>query len=440
MGRLFAPVDIASLALFRILFGAAMVQEAVRYAMMGWISEYYIDPKFYFTYYGFQWVKPWAGNGMYVHFAVMGLAALGVMLGAWYRLCAIVLFITFTHVFLLEQAHYLNHFYLICLLAFLMIFIPAHRALSVDAWRRPSLRSNDAPAWCLWLLLAQISIVYFYAGIAKLNADWLHGEPMRTWLGERTHIPLIGQFFDKEWVILLFNHGGLAFDLFIVFLLLWKRTRIFGFVWAIAFHLLNFVLFNIGIFPWLMIAATLLYFRPDWPRLVFKWRRSGTVSKWHEARWPRAVTAALAVYLGIQLLVPLRHFLHRGSVHWTEEGHRFSWHMKLRDKNGTARFYVTDPVRGNTWEVHPRLYLTARQTSKMSVRPDMILQFAHYIARDQARRRRISHALEVRARVMASLHGRPPQLLIDPKVNLAAQKRSLRSADWILPLGEPQAP
>src|SRR5688572_19853112 len=99
IGRLFAPVDIASLAVFRVLFGAAMVQEAVRYAMMGWISEYYIDPKFYFTYYGFEWVKPWAGKGMYLHFGVMGLAALGVMLGAWYRICAMVLFITFTHVF-----------------------------------------------------------------------------------------------------------------------------------------------------------------------------------------------------------------------------------------------------------------------------------------------------------------------------------------------------
>jgi vitamin K-dependent gamma-carboxylase len=439
IGRLFAPVDIASLAVFRILFGAAMVQEAVRYAMMGWISEYYINPKFCFTYYGFSWVKPWAGNGMYVHFAVMALAALGVLLGAWYRFCAVTLFVTFTYVFLLDQAHYLNHFYLICLLAFMMIVIPAHRALSVDSWRRPSLRSNDAPAWCLWLLLAQVSIVYFYAGIAKLNADWLHGEPMRTWLGDRTHIPLIGQFFEREWMILLFNYGGLAFDLFIVPLLLCKPTRIFGFCWAITFHLLNFVLFNIGIFPWLMIAATLLYFRPDWPRLVFKWSRSGTVSKWPEPRWPGVVVSALAVYLGLQVLVPLRHLLYRGNVHWTEEGHRFSWHMKLRDKNGSARFYVSDPVRGNTWEVHPRLYLTARQTTKMSVRPDMILQFAHFIARDQARRRRISHPLEVRARVTASLHGRPPQLLIDPEVNLAAENRSLRSAKWILPLAS-QAP
>lgn len=433
--KLFEPLDIASLVVFRIFFGLLMMVEVVRYTAFGWVQEYYIEPRFFFTFYGFGWVKPWAGNGMYVHFVVMGLAALGVTVGAWYRISAVVLFLTFTYVFLLEQAHYLNHFYLISLLAFLMIFIPAHRAGSVDAWRRPALRSNDAPAWCLWLLLTQLSIVYFYAGIAKLNTDWLNGEPMRTWLGERTDIPVLGRFFTEEWCIFMFNYGGLAFDLFIVPLLLWKRTRVPAFLWVISFHMLNFILFNIGIFPWMMLAATLLYFRPDWPRRLFKWRRSAEgAAGLPPPRWPRLVVGALAAYMALQLLVPFRHFLYPGSVHWTEEGHRFSWHMKLRDKSGRARFYVTDPVRGNTWQVHPRLYLTQRQTTKMSVRPDMILQFAHFIARDQAKKRNIPHRLEVRARVTASLHGRPSQLLIDPNVDLAAVKRSLRHAKWIMPL------
>lgn len=434
--RLFAPVDTASLAVFRIFFGAIMIIEVIRYLAYGWVEEYYITPKFNFTFYGFEWVKPWRGIGMYVHFIVIGVASLGVMLGAWYRVCAAVLFFAFTYVFLLEQAHYLNHFYMICLLTFLMMFIPAHRALSVDAWRKPSLRSDVVPAWALVLLLAQLSIVYFYAGLAKLNTDWLDGEPMRSWLGERSDLPVLGRFFTEEWMVLLFNYGGLAFDLFIVPLLLWKKTRVFAFLWVIAFHMLNTVLFSIGIFPWLMLVATLLYFRPDWPRrLVPRWRRAegGSLAP---PCCPRLIAGAIGVYIVIQLLVPLRHFLYPGNVHWTEEGHRFSWHMKLRDKDATARFYVTDPVRGNTWEVHPRLYLSRRQTFKMSTRPDMVLQMAHFVAREQAKRRKIDHPLEVRARVMASLHGRRRQLLIDPTVNLAAEKRSLRHATWILPLNE----
>jgi vitamin K-dependent gamma-carboxylase len=433
--RFFDPVDGASIAVFRILFGAIMIIEVWRYFTNGWIAVYYITPKFHFAYYGFGWVKPWPGDGMYWHFAVMAVAALGVTLGAWYRASAVLLFLAFTYVFLLDQAQYLNHFYLICLLSFLMIFVPAHRTLSIDAKRKRRLWSDDVPVWALWLLLAQLSIVYVYAGIAKLNGDWIKGEPMRSWLAERTDTPLIGRFFTEEWMVVLFNYGGLTFDLFIVPLLLWKRTRVVAFLWVIAFHMLNATLFNIGIFPWLMLAGTLLYFRPDWPRLVFRrWRRVGKTPMLAAPRWPRVVVGCLIAYVAIQLVVPLRHLIYPGKVHWTEEGHRFSWHMKLRDKQATAHFYVTDPRRKQTWEVSPRLYLTVRQTQKMSTRPDMILQMAHHIARDQAAKRNIDYPLEVRARVVASLHGRDRQLLIDPTVNLAAERRSLRSARWVLPL------
>lgn len=434
--RLFEPVDGASIAVFRILFGAIMIIEVFRYAGHGWINAYYIGPKFHFTYYGFGWVKPWAGNGMYWHFAVMGLAALGVMLGAWYRISAVLLFLTFTHVFLLDQAQYLNHFYMISLISLLMIFVPAHRTLSIDAWRKPGLRGDDVPAWALWLLLAQLSVVYFYAGIAKLNGDWIKGEPMRSWLAERSDTPIIGRFFTEEWMVVLFNYGGLAFDLFIVPLLLWKRTRVAAFLWVIAFHMLNTVLFSIGIFPWLMLAATLLFFPANWPRRIFNFRRDRETASVPPPCCPRVIAGLVAAWVVVQLAMPLRHFVYPGNVHWTEEGHRFSWHMKLRDKQATARFYVTDRRRNRTWEVSPRVYLTARQTQKMATRPDMILQMAHHIARDQAAKRNIDYPLEVRARVLASLHGRKRQLLIDPTVNLAAERRSLRPARWIMPLNE----
>ena len=316
-----------------------------------------------------------------------------------------------------------------------MIFIPANRLLSIDAWRKPAKQRDDVPAWARWLLLAQLSIVYFYAGVAKLNEDWIHGEPMRSWLAERVDLPLIGRFFAEEWVVRLFNYGGLAFDLFIVPLLLWKRTRVIAFLWVIAFHMLNMALFNIGIFPWLMLLSTLLFFPPNWSRVVFKrWRRASKEPRPIQPQIPRVTVGLMTTYVMIQLAVPLRHFLYHGNVHWTEEGHRFSWHMKLRDKEANARFFVTDPQSRQTWEVPPRLYLTARQTQKMSTRPDMILQMAHHMARDQAARRGSNRPFEVRAQVTASLHGRDRQLLVDPTVNLAAEKRSLRPARWILPL------
>ncbi|MDB6116349.1 MAG: Vitamin k-dependent gamma-carboxylase, partial [Verrucomicrobiaceae bacterium] len=255
---LFAPVDIGCLVFVRIVFGAAMLWEVCRYFVGDWISHDFIEPVMHFTYFGFDWVRPWPGVGMYIHFAVLGIAALCVLLGLFYRVAATVFFLGFTYVFLLDEALYLNHFYLVCLLSFLLIFVPAERAFSLDARRRPQIRTKVAPAWAMWLLRAQIGIAYFFGGIAKLNADWFQGEPLRAWLTERTDFPVIGQFFHEEWMVYMFVIGGVLLDLLVVPLMLWKPTRLLAFLAATSFHLLNARLFNIGVFPWLMLAATVV--------------------------------------------------------------------------------------------------------------------------------------------------------------------------------------
>ena len=76
--KLFEPSDIAMLVYFRIVFGAVMLWEVFRYFEYGWISDYWIEPKFNFTYYGFGWLEPWPGDGMYIHFIVMGILAVGL--------------------------------------------------------------------------------------------------------------------------------------------------------------------------------------------------------------------------------------------------------------------------------------------------------------------------------------------------------------------------
>jgi hypothetical protein len=144
----------------------------------------------------------------------------------------------------------------------------------------------------------------------------------------------------------------------------------------------------------------------------------------------------IAVWLAFQLLFPLRHLLYPGSPSWTEEGHRFAWQMKLRDKKAQAIFFVRDPASGWEWRALPDDYLLAHQARKVGTRPDMILQFAHYLAQLWAQERDID-GVEVRARVCASLNGRKAVLLIDPDRDLAQVERSLRHADWILPLEQP---
>ncbi|MBN8420410.1 MAG: HTTM domain-containing protein [Verrucomicrobia bacterium] len=440
----FAPVDIAWLAFFRILFGGVMLVEVIRYFAYGWI-EIFNASDFLFRFYAFEWVEPWPDPFMHLHFAALGMAALCIALGFCYRFAAAFFFIGFTYVFLLDETRYLNHFYLISLISFLMIFLPAHRAWSVDAWLRPTIRSSVTPAWTLWLMRAQIGIPYFFGGIAKLDSDWLHGQPMRMWLAQRSHMPLIGPYVHTEWLVYFFVLGGLLLDLLIVPALLWRRTRLLAFFAAASFHLLNSQLFRIGIFPWLMLGATFIFFPPDAARRCLhrlaRRPRSASVREMpphRTALWwspSRRVLTAVALYLAIQVLLPLRHFAYPGNVHWTEEGHRFSWHMKLRTKSGEALFDLLSPATGRTWLVDPMDHLSDDAYAKMTTHPDMILQYAHYLAAQKHREG--FPDIQVRARALVSLNGRPPRPLIDHRVDLAQQPRTLAHAAWILPLTEP---
>ncbi|MGH2752073.1 MAG: HTTM domain-containing protein [Actinomycetota bacterium] len=433
LDALFRPIDPASLAFFRIGFGLLMFWEVLRYFHYGWIDRYWIDPAVNFGYPGFEWVRPWPGMGMRIHFVVLGILALCIAAGCFYRIAAPLFALGFTYAFLLEQTRYLNHFYLIALLSFLLCFVPAHRAWSIDALRDPALRDGTVAVWGLWLLRAQITIVYLFGGIAKLNVDWLGGEPMRMWLAARTDTPLIGGSFTEEWVVYLFSYGALFIDLVIPFLLLIRPTRIAAFAVVVGFHLLNDQLFFIGIFPWMMIVATLLFFPPDWPRrLLRRARPAHTRSGRSAPPYAAWVAAALALYLALQVLIPLRHFLYPGNESWTEEGHRFAWHMKLRDKSTQARFFATDPRTGQTWELDASDFAEEWQFDKIIDRPHLLPPFARHV-RDVLGRQGYGNLL-IHAEIMSSLNGRKSQLLVNPDVNLAAVKSGLPPNPWILPL------
>ena len=441
--RAFAPVDIASLIFFRIAFGLLMTCEIWLYYSHHWIAVDWIEPRFHFKYYGFSWIHPWPGNGMYLHWATLGVLGVFIAAGFLYRFSSVLFFIGFTYTFLLDQATYLNHTYLICLFSFLLIYVPANRALSIDAWLNPKIRSHTTPAWIIWLLRAQIGVVYFYGGLAKIEPDWLRGEPMRSWLAKRIDFPMIGRFFREEWMVYGTSYSGLFLDLFIVPLLIWRRTRIPAFSLALAFHLINARWFTIGVFPYLAIAASTLFFSPTWPRRLLSVFRpevasvpvndGGLPSLWRQ--W--TTLSLVTIYLSLQILVPLRHLLYPGKVNWTHEGHRFSWRMMLTQVHTQAYFYVTDPNVDRAFQVKPWQHLSELQADKMAYRPDMILQFAHYLALMMPQMG--PKPLSVEARIFVSLNGRKPELFVDPNVDLAAERRSLKHARWLLPMREPLA-
>ncbi len=439
--KLFEPLDISMLVYIRIAFGAIMLWEVWRYFTLGRIERYYIEPAFNFPYQGFEFIQPWPGDGMIWHFYLMGLLAILIMVGLFYRLSASLFFLAFSYVFLLDQANYLNHFYMVSLFSFIMIFIPAHRAFSLDAHIWPRLRADTAPAWTLYWVRAQIGIVYVFGAIAKLNGDWLQAEPIRMWIAERSAYPVLGPYLTEPWAGYFFAYGGLGYDLLIVPLILWRVTRWPALAFSLFFHLSNAYLFNIGIFPWFMLAITLIYFPPHWPRIalgtVLPALKQATSAETADTphRQQNLIMAGLAIYLAVQFYLPLRHFFIPGDVNWTEEGHNLAWHMKLRDKQGEARFFVTDPHQDEVWEVDVDTFIDSRQASAMDGRPNMIVSFAHYL--DNALQTMGYDDLEIRAWAMISLNGRPRQLMIDPSVDLTTIAPSFAHKPWILPLRQP---
>jgi vitamin K-dependent gamma-carboxylase len=425
------PVDAAGVACFRIAFGLVMAFSAVRFMAKGWIDALFVEPRFHFAYPGMEWLSPWPAPWLYAHFALMTAAALGVALGFCYRSSALLLFLTFTSAELYDQTYYLNHYYLASLIAGLCCVLPLQRAWSVDAWRAGRRGGTVARAVPL-LLRAQLAIVYLFAGLAKLDGDWLlRGEPLRTWLQAHAELPLLGPWLQLPETALALSWTGAAFDLSIAGWLCLRRTRLPAYLAVIAFHLATALLFPIGIFPWLMIALTPVFFAHDWPRGPAAGTRPS-------AGQPLGLlaSAALGAYLLIQIALPLRHLAYPGAVNWSEEGFRFAWRVMLIEKTGSVTLRVRDLDRGEELALRPRDELTARQHGQMVTQPALIAAYARHVAERYASQGR---RVAVYADAWASLNGRPAQRLIDPSADLAQPRPWLAADPAIVPLAANQS-
>ncbi|MFZ6009332.1 MAG: HTTM domain-containing protein, partial [Bacteroidota bacterium] len=180
------------LAVFRIALGLLLFGSVVRFWANGWIHDLYIQPKHFFHFYGFEFVKP-LGQYTYILFAVCAVSALLVAVGLYYRYAIVALFASFTYIELIDKSTYLNHYYFVSVICAMMIFLPAHAYFSVDAYRDKSLRSAQVPKWTIDSLKLFVCIVYVFAGVAKINSDWLlQALPLRIWLPAKNDLPLIG--------------------------------------------------------------------------------------------------------------------------------------------------------------------------------------------------------------------------------------------------------
>ncbi len=441
--------SIAPLVVFRILFGFIMLVSLVRFAVKGWIEDLYVTPAYYFTFYGFDWVQPLGSVGMYVVFFLMGLAALGIMLGWRYRIAAVVFFVLFTYVELIDKSNYLNHYYFVSIISFLLMFVPAHRSFSIDVLRDPALEVATAPAWTINIFKLQLAIVYFFAGLAKLNPDWLfEAMPLRIWLPANAHLPVIGWLLELPETAFVFSWAGAFYDLTIPFFLLYRRTRLWAYAAVVGFHLMTGMLFQIGMFPYIMVLCTLIFFSPVWHQqcidtlrdllrriLPVRWLAQAAPTPTgvyqYRAGVSRWIGGVLALHFFLQLLLPMRAAVYPGSLFWTEQGYRFSWRVMLMEKAGYTVFHVHDPRTGKTWEVSNWDYLTPNQEKMMATQPDMILQFAHFLEGEYQKKG--MEDVEITADSYVSLNGRRSRRFIDPSVDLTQVRQGFAHKDWILP-------
>lgn len=428
-----AQVSIAPLVTFRFLFGLIMFISIARFYLNGWIEAQYINPDLHFKYFGFHWIPDLTPIGYYAMFALIALSSLGIAFGALYRISTVVFFLAFTYMELVDATYYLNHYYFVSLVGLLLVFLPAHRQHSVDAWSGLTQRSSKVSAVAINAIKLQLGLVYFLAGVAKLNADWLlEAMPLAIWLPAQAHLPIIGEMMMFKATAFAFSWAGAAYDLAIPFVLLSARLRWFGYVAVIAFHLMTWSFFQIGMFPFIMIGATLIFFSSDFHIKLQSHLglRHGTFTAVFK-RIPAYALNGLAVFFAFQVLFPFRYLMYSGNPYWTELGFRFGWRVMLIEKAGYAQFKVSDE-RGNELWVDNADFLTPVQEKMLSTQPDLMLQYADYL-KTHYEAQGVSNAT-VRADVHVTFNGRPSQPFIDPTVDLAALEDNWEEKAWIIPL------
>ena len=437
---LFARVSIAPLVVFRIVFGVLLLYSSYRTYEMGWIEELYIDPSYHFGF--FSWLTPLEGVGMYIIFGMLTLCSLGIILGCLYRFSATLYFVLFMYVELLDKTYYLNHYYLVTLLTFWLIWVPAHHWHSVDAKLFPQLRSTTCSNWHILIFRVQLSIVYFFAGLAKVNPDWLfRAQPMATWLPGKHQLPIIGSIMHLKETAFLFSWVGCVYDLTIWIFLWIRKTRVLAYLAVLVFHVMTGILFpRIGMFPLIMITTTLIFFSSNVHERLLKLIGGGISDKVVSSdyiasgyRRRSAISYVLCVYLVIQLILPLRYLQYPGNLFWHERGYRFSWRVMLMEKNGYTSFIVKDPVSNTQKEVDQAEFLTPFQKQQLRSQPDMMIQFAKFLG-DNFKNEK-GYAPEVYVKSRLSLNGRRSQVFTDESLDIYGSRNPLKDG-WIQPFND----
>lgn len=449
---MFRPINASVLSYFRICFGILILIET------SIIENYFVNnlahQKFHFKYDYLEWLVLLPSEELKVIFAILKVSTVFFILGLFYRISAIVQFTIWTYLFFSERGHYNNHFYFYCIIMFFFCIVDANKYFAIRFKKRAT---HEVPYWQLFIFQLQIFIVYFFGAIAKMNADWLAGYPMAYWLPTRVqNFPeFLATFLSSMNGALFISYAGLVFDLLIGFMLFSNRWRYLSLLFIIVFNILNHFIWSIGTFPWAMLAVTFLFYNPEWPasfvqslkKPSFNTFRLKQIFKCLYAPPPRKLFSSeketgkmklvplifIGLHFTLQFILPFRHFIYKGNVAWTGEGHLFSWRMMLTSSDDAVRIRMKFPNDPNQYYVDLFAYMNRGQLNKITKTPKMVIKFTQYLKKEVAKTTGI-HDIHIHLEMYKSVNYRSPSLLNDTTLNYAnIEYDGLAHASWILP-------
>ncbi|XP_060712522.1 vitamin K-dependent gamma-carboxylase isoform X2 [Hemiscyllium ocellatum] len=407
----------------------------------------------------FNFLEPFPLDWMYVVFVVMWLGALGIMLGCFYRLSCLMFLIPYWYNFFLDKTAWNNHSYLYGLIGFQLTLMDANRYWSIDGLRRPRKRNAHVPLWNYTLLRTQIFIVYFIAGIKKLDADWVEGYSMnhlaRHWLFAPFKLVLSEELVN----VLVVHGGGLVLDLTAGYLLFFDLTRPYAMAFVTYFHCMNSQLFSIGMFSYTMLATSLLFCYPDWPRVLVRkfpaflrpllplteqpqrsdscvypagGRKREAVAKGTGLTLRQRLGAVFTlIYVAEQFFLPYSHFITQGYNNWTNGLYGYSWDMMVHSRTHQhVKITYKDGVTGQIGYLNPGVWTQSRRWKDHA---DMLKQYSTCLA-TQLLGYNISEP-EIYFDVWVSINERFQQRLFDPRVDIVTAEWSpFKKTSWLMPL------
>uniref|UniRef100_A0A3Q3XH26 Vitamin K-dependent gamma-carboxylase n=1 Tax=Mola mola TaxID=94237 RepID=A0A3Q3XH26_MOLML len=450
------PTDPAALGIFRCLFGLLMTIDITQERGLSHLDYKYLDGAPVCRFPLFNFLQPLPMDWMYLVYVVMFLGAVGIMFGCFYRLSCLMFISTYWYIFFLDKTAWNNHSYLYGLIGFQLALMDGNRYWSLDGLRRPSIRNAHVPLWNYTVLRTQIFIVYFIAGIKKLDADWVEGYSM-SYLAHHWLFDPFKVILPVELVNLLVVHGGgLILDLTAGYLLFFDVTRPYAFFFVTYFHCMNSQLFSIGMFSYTMLATSPLFCYPDWPRWFFGhfpsflrevlpftspdpqpstscvYKESPPAAKSSKLRLKHKLGAVFTIiYIMEQFFMPYSHFITQGYNNWTNGLYGYSWDMMVHSRSHQhVKITYKDGKTGDVGYLNPGVFTQSRRWKDHG---DMLKQYATCLS--QLLPRYNITEPEIYFDIWVSINERFQQRIFDPRVDIVeADWSPFQPNSWLMPL------